>query len=189
MRSLTGSAIAAIASPSLGVAGLLYLGFSTPIALNTTNWNLLWGGVTYVGAGSIGSIGAVDDSPGELKGLQLTLSGVSASQIALALDSGGVWQGTPVILRTAIFDSSFVVVDAPIEWTGRGDVFAISEDGETCVINASAESTGVDLLRGSAVTYSNPDQLSLFPGDRGLEYVVDQSDRPIVWPNKEFFYK
>ena len=29
----------------------------------------------------------------------------------------------------------------------------------------------------------------LYPGDRAFEYVVDQANKPIVWPSKEYFQK
>ena len=61
------------------------------------------------------------------------------------------------------------------------------KSGQT--VTATAESTAVDLLRGSAMTYSDGDQQSLYPGDRAFEYVVDQANKPIVWPSKEYFQK
>ena len=100
-----------------------------------------------------------------------------------------MWQGVPIIIRTAILDANYAVTEAPVEWTGRGDVMSVSEDGETCTVTATAESTAVDLLRGSAMTYSDGDQQSLYAGDRAFEYVVDQANKPIVWPSKEYFQK
>ena len=47
----------------------------------------------------------------------------------------------------------------------------------------------VDLLRGSAMTYSDADQRAIYPADRAFEYVVDQADQPVVWPAKSWFYK
>ena len=42
---------------------------------------------------------------------------------------------------------------------------------------------------GSAMTYSDGDQQSLYAWDRAFEYVVDQAGKPVVWPSKEFFKK
>lgn len=189
MKSLAAGTVTALSQATVPIVQLVYLGFSTPIALNTSTWDIVYDGVIYRGAYGLGTISAVTDGPGEVKGLQFTLSGVSASAISLALDGGDVWQGVPIIIRTAILDANYAVTEAPVEWTGRGDVMSVSEDGETCAVTATAESTAVDLLRGSAMTYSDGDQQSLYPGDRAFEYVVDQANKPIVWPSKEYFQK
>ena len=99
---------------------------------------------------------------------------------------GAVVQGSPVVVRTALLDDALQVVDAPVEWAGRLDTMVIEEDGETCRVGVTAEASAVDLLRGSALTYSNADQQSLYPGDRAFEYIVAQSNTPVVWPSKEW---
>ena len=86
-------------------------------------------------------------------------------------------------------DCCTFVADAIEAMTGRGDVLSISEDGTTCTVTATAEATAVDLLRGSAMTYGDGDQQSLYPGDLAFEYVVDQAGKPVVWPAKEYFQK
>lgn len=193
MRSLGGSTVTALAGASVPIVQLVLLQFSdnggTDVALNTGTWDIVYSGVTYKGAYGLGSIAAIQDSPGEIKGLQFDISGAAASAVSLALDGSDDWQGAAVVIRTAILDSSYAVVDAPIEWTGRGDVLSITEDGETCTISATAESTAVDLLHGSALTYTDGDQQALYSGDLAFAYVVDQADRPVIWPSKGYFQK
>ena len=187
MRSLSAPTLAALASGQVGLVQLVHLAFASPIALNTSNLHLVWDGVTYTGAGALGAIGQVDDSPGEIKGLNLQLIGVDSSYISLALDDAGVVQGTPVTIRTAILNSSYAIVDAPIEWTGKLDSMIIEEDGETCTISASAESSAVDILRGGPLTYSDADQRSLYGNDPTFEFILPQANTPIVWPSKLWF--
>lgn len=190
MRSLSGPAVAALGQPTVPLVQLVLLSFSPPIALNTSNWDLTFGGVVYKGAYGIGSISEIEDSPGEIKGLQFTLSGVDSANISLAMDDAAVVQGTPVTIRTAVLDgSTYQIVDAPIEWSGTLDTMSIVEDGDTCTIQVTAESSAVDLLRGSALTYSNADQQALYPGDRAFEYVLPQSNSPFVWPSRDWFIK
>lgn len=190
MRSLSTDTLTALAQPSVPLVQLVLLDFAAgAVALNSSTWDLVWDGITYKGAYGLGTISTINDSPGEIKGLSLTLSGVSASAVSLALDGGDDWQGVPFYAKTAILNSDFQVVDAPTDWSGRGDVLSLSEDLETCAVNASAESTGVDLLRGSAMTYSHADQQALHPGDMSMEFVVDQTGQPVIFPSKEYFYK
>lgn len=189
MKSLSAGTIAALSAPTVPLVQLVYMAFSpTPIALNTSNMELVFGGVTYKGAGALGAINAIDDSPGEVKGLNLQLIGVDSAYIALALDDAAVVQGTPVTIRTAILDSStYQIVDAPLEWSGRLDTMTIEEDGETCTIAVSAESSAVDILRGSALTYSDADQKLLYPGDLAFAFVNSEANTPVVWPSKLWF--
>lgn len=190
MRSLPTAATAALSQPAVPLVQLVRLRFpGGDVALNTSNWTLVWDGVTYHGAAGLGDIATIVDGPGEVKGLQFSLAGVSAAMVSLALDDAAEWQGVPIEIRTAILDSSYQVVDAPMEWSGLGDTMSLSEDGETCAVTATAESSAVDLLRGHPLTYSDADQQSLYPGDRAFEYVASQADQPVVWPAKEWFYK
>ncbi len=187
MRSLNLAAQAALAGSVVRIVQLVLMSFpGAAIALNTSNFDLVYSGVTYRGAASLGSVGAIESAASEVKGLAFEISGVSAESIALAFDDAGVVQGTPVVVRTAILDENLQVVDAPVEWSGRLDTMTIQEDGETCAIAVTAESSQVDLLRGNPLTYSNADQQMLFPGDRAFEYVVSQASVPVVWPAKEW---
>lgn len=159
------------------------------VALNSSTWDLEWAGVTYRGAYGLGSINPVTDQPGQVQGLQFTLSGISADLIALALDDAAQWQGVPITIRTAMLNNAYQVVDAPVEWTGRGDTLQIDEDGDTCTVGASAESSAVDLLRGHALGYSHTEQQAIYPADRAFEYKNSQAGQPVVWPSRSWFYK
>jgi len=187
MRSLSGPAIAALNAGVLRIAQLVYMDFpGFPVALASANWNIVHLGVTYLGAAGLGSVSPINDSAGEVKGLSFEMSGVSSTAIALALDDSDIVQGTPVTIRTALLDNTYQVIDAPIDWTGRLDTMSIKEDGETCAIGVTAESTAVDLLRGTPLTYSDADQKSMFPGDRAFEFVNSQAGQRVVWPAKQW---
>jgi len=188
MRSLSPALVSALSAAVVPKVTLLLLEFpSATIGLNNSNIDLDFVGVTYRGAAGLGTISNIDDSAGEIKGLQFGLSGVSAEYLSIALDDAVEVQGAKVTIRTAILDSGYQIVDAPLEWVGRLDTMSIEEDGETCTIGATAESTAVDLLRGAALTTSNADQQALYPGDRAFEYVVSQAGTPVVWPTKDWF--
>jgi hypothetical protein len=190
MRTLSAPAVTALAAGGVTIVQLVLMQFpSGSVALNTSTWDLQWGGVTYKGAFGLGTISALEDAPGEVRGLTFEMSGVSSAAVSLALDGAGEVQGTPLTIRTAILNADYQIVDAPIEWIGTLDTMQLSEDGDTAVIRASAESSAVDLLRGASLTYSQADQATLHPGDRAFEYVVSQADQPVVWPAREWFFR
>lgn len=194
MKSLSAGTLALIASGQVAVVQLLRLDFTSGTqAWNTSNYTLTWSGVTYVGASGLGKVNAIVDSPGEIKSMQFEFSGVSANAVSLALDGSDQWQGCPVTILTALVDladlTQINVVDAEIEWSGLGDTMTLQEDGDTCTVRATAESSAVDLLRGIPLTYSDADQQTLHAGDTAFQYVNQQADHPIVWPDKTWFQK
>lgn len=188
MKSIAAPAAAALNASVLTIVQLVLMQFpGQTIALNSSNRAIDFGGVTYAGAAGLGTISEIVDSPGEIKGLQFEMSGVPVENIALALADETIVQGAPVTIRLAILSQSGQVLDAPIDWTGRMDTMSILEDGATCSISATVESSAVDLLRGNALTTSNADQQFLYPGDRAFEYLLSQANVPIVWPTKQLF--
>lgn len=187
MKALTSPAAAALSASVLSIVQLVYMQFpGLPVALNSSNRNIVFDGVTYLGANGLGAINAIDDSPGEVKGLSLSMSGVPSDYLALALDDSNIVQGTLLTIRLAILSEAGAVLDAPIDWVGRLDTMSIEEDGDTCTIAVTAESTAVDLLRGTPMTYSNADQQALYLGDRAFEFVNSQTGKPIVWAGKQW---
>lgn len=191
MKTYSAAVLAALAAGHVVPVQLVELQFpSGTVALNTSNWHLVWGGVTYLGAYGLGSVSPIKDSPGEIQGISFTLSGGDSSSIALALDASGEVQGTRTIIRTAIFDTSTMqILEAAVDWSGTLDTMSIEEDANQATISATAESSAVDLLRGNLSTYSDADQQALFPGDLAFQFVVSQVDQPVVWPAREYFFQ
>lgn len=191
MRSLAAPVTTAFGATEVLLVAMLKMAFpSGTIALNSSNYHLVWSGVTYQAAAGLGQITPIDDKPAEVTGLTFELLKVDAAYLGLALDDANQVQGTPITLSTAVLDkTTHQIIDVVTDWVGYADTMAISETGDTCVIAVTAESKAVDLLRSNVLLYNDGDQQSLVPGDRYFEYVVSQSDKPIVWPSREFFYK
>ena len=187
MRSRSGAAVAALAARPVGLAQLVTLSLTSTVRLNTTGWNLSWGGQTYYGAASIGSISVIEDAPGEVKGLQFQMSGTSSTNLALALAEPV--QGKSITVHTAIFGADSQIADAVLEWAGRIDVMTIHEEGDAATISVTAEHVGIDLLRPSGLLFSNQDQLRLYPGDNFCEYIIDQAEQNLIWPAASYWKK
>lgn len=190
MRSLDPSVVAALSATEVYLVTLVKLEFqSGTIALNASNFALSWESVDYLPAAGLGTISATEDKPGEVTGATLELLRVDASYLGLALDDADEVQGAVVTISTAILDADLQIVDVVTDWVGYADTMSITEDGEQASIALTAESKAVDLLRGTPLLYNDGDQQSLYPGDRYFEFVVSQSDKPIVWPTRELFYR
>ena len=190
MKVLTTALATALSNKTVPLVQLVKFEFGNNVlGLNTSNFTIDWGGVSYAGAAGLGTISPVDDSPGEIKGITLTLNGAPAEMVALALDSSDEWQGAPVTVYTAVLDENYKIAGVTLDWSGFGDVMSIAEDGEKCTIAATAESSAVNLLRSTVLHYSAADQSAIDATDLGFNMVTDKSDEPVVWPAKEWFYK
>jgi len=191
MRSLSAPALAALSATHAVVVQLVRIDFpSGTVALNSSNTDIVYGGITFKGAYGLGTVNVIDDKPGQMAGLQLELINVDSSMVALALDSADQVQGSLVTISTAILDSgTYQVVDVETDWVGYADKMIIQEDGQKATVAMSAESKAVDMLRGQTLTYSDGDQRSLYPNDSAFKFVISQSDKPVVWPNKRWYFK
>ena len=191
MRTLSGATTTALASGSVAIVQLVHFNFSTtPIALNLSNWDLVFDGVTYKGAFGLGSVSSVNDRPGEAQGIVFEINAGDSARISLALDDADIVQGTVCTIRTAIIETvNYTILEAPVEWVGTLDTMSIGEDGMTASIRVTAESRAVDLLRGNVMFYSDADQRVINATDGVFKYVVAQLDKPVVWPSREFFFR
>jgi hypothetical protein len=57
----------------------------------------------------------------------------------------------------------------------------IEENADTCVISVTAENVLVKLERPVVRRFTNEDQKSRFPNDKGLEFVAGLQDKDILW--------
>lgn len=188
MRALSGPTLTAIADKVVALAQLVKLDLPIPWYVNTSSWDITWIGNTYIGAPGVGRIEPIDDTPGDIKPIRFEMPAIIDADLAEAL--AGQPQGAPATIYTAVFDSATAqVIETVVEYAGRLDTFSIAEDGESSVIQATAEHIGVDLLRPGNLLYSNQDQQRIHPGDRSMEYVVDQSEQQIVFPAASYFRK
>ncbi len=122
--------------------------------------------------------------------MEFEIGGVDDALMALALDDADQVQDAPINVFTAIMDGGTLqILDVQPDWAGYGDTMIIVEDGVQSSVRLTAEHKGVDLLRGNPSSYSDADQQVLHPGDRCFEYVVDQADKPVVWPERAWYFK
>jgi hypothetical protein len=191
MKTLTAPELAALSAPEIVTAQVVRLGFSpTPVALAASTWALTHGGTTYKAAQGLGQISPIDDSPGDVKGMQFEMTGAPADYISLALDGADEFQGVPIAISTALLDpATYQIVSLLGDWSGYGDTFTHGIEGQAAAVVATGESSAVDLLRGVPQVYNDGDQQIIYPGDVAFQYVESQSDVRDVWPSREFFFR
>jgi hypothetical protein len=186
MRTLNPAAQAAMESGNVREAALVEMYLTQTVRFCSAPFALPFDGNEYTGLGNLGAVGEVDDSPGEYKNLQFTLSGVSLDLVSIAMQEP--IRGKRVVLRHAVVSNvDFTVLDAPIVWTGTLDQMPLLFGDATGEINVTAEHRGVTFGRPKQLLYTDDDQQRLYPGDTFLQYIQYQSTHEDTWPAASYY--
>ena len=139
--------------------------------------DLTIGSKTYLGAGQLINISSVSETTEmEAKGATLTMSGIPASFLSLALQEPYQGRECRIYFGVTSNPSDYVEI-----FSGELDQMNIEEQGETATISVTAENVLIKLERPVVRRFTNEDQKSRFPLDRGLEYVASLQDKEIFW--------
>ena len=137
------------------------------------------GGDTFVGSGSFLSVSSVEETAEiAARGITMTLSGMDASLISLALAEN--YQNRAARVYLGAIQSNGTIQSYQV-FGGRLDVMTIEESGETATISVTAENRLIDLERPRVRRFTSEDQKALFPGDLGLDFVNDLQDKTLDW--------
>lgn len=143
---------------------------------------ITWDSKTWYGSGTLGTIGNIQETQ-ELKAANLTLqlSGVPPEMQAIALDRAE-YQGKVCKLWFGLLNDELQVVASPVRiFTGRMDVMTSDDFGPSCMLSLTVENRLVDMYRAREKRWTDQEQKTISPTDRGLEYVAALQDKEIVW--------
>lgn len=181
-----------------GVAWLAQLDFSVGTQyLTTAPQSMTAGGNTYIGLGSLVSIGALNESAdSSAEKITLSLSVANAAMLSLGLGNVEGYRGRAVRLYLQLFDEQFAPVDSPIQrWSGVMDKVMISRQpadasspgSSTGSIDLQCSRSGMARARyyqGLRLTHQQ--HQSRYPGDTGLQYMRTLIEQPALWLSKRF---
>ncbi len=143
--------------------------------------SITWGGDTYTGTGQLGGINRVDeDSELSRTPITLTLSGLPTEMLAILLNE--YYQGRTATIYLGYLDlTTCQLVDDPtILYRGLMDTPNFNQ-GSTLDISLSVESRFSRWDSPLTRRYNNADQQALYPGDTGLQFVEQTTEKQIVW--------
>lgn len=148
--------------------------------------NIEFGGDTYLGVGTLSNISAIKEEPGvKAAGVSVGLSGIKEEIVALLLLE-------PYINRKAyVYFVPLDEGDRPVSATPkllfRGTIDSISgEQGANASFSVTLKSRFADWERPIKILYTDVSQQQLHPGDRGMEYIAQLSQKKIIWPRAAF---
>lgn len=164
---------------------------SSTSRLSTANFPIDWGGYTWSGVGSIGTIGAIQESDGlDSRPLSFTINSAQPAWIALAVGDVESYRGRPARVYMCPLDESFQLVGTPERcWSGIMDMVEVSYQGDTGTITLKCETSAFGLKRRPSLRINAAQQRKAYPGDSGLDYLVDLIANPQTWLSKLFQQK
>lgn len=141
---------------------------------------IVWDSKEWVGTGTLLSVSEVsENSDTSATGATVTLNGIPQDLISLALAE--CRQGALGRIYFGVLNSGAVLADPIIMFEGKLDVPTIDEDAEASSITITYESRLIDLERPRLTRYTKEDQIRLFPGDKGFDYVPSIQEQRITW--------
>lgn len=135
---------------------------------------------TYTGGGQLLNISPVEETVEiAAKGITMSLNGIDASLVSLALTENYQTRSAKVYL--GFISSGSVVSDPYLAFDGRMDVLSIDDSGETANLTMTAESRLIDLERARERRFTSDDQKLRHPTDTGLDFVASLQEKEIAW--------
>lgn len=139
-----------------------------------------WNNQTWIGTGTLLSVSEVsENSDTAATGATVTLNGIPQNLISLALAE--CKQGAIGKIYFGVLSNGAILSDPIIMFEGKLDVPTIDEDAEFSSITISYESRLINLERPRVTRYTKEDQIRLFAGDKGFDYVPSIQDQRITW--------
>lgn len=182
MRDIETAVASAAAARVVRPVFLASLDFqSDPLYAASTPFNIEWNGEEWLGLGTLGGIGAVEESV-ETKATQLgfSLSGVPTRLLAKAVSDS--YQGRDARLYTVPLDAAYAMAGTPVLlFRGRMDTMRVRYADGVAAILVTVANRLADWERPRIRRYTNEDQQAYFAGDKGCEFVPAMADKNIVW--------
>lgn len=134
----------------------------------------------WLGNGWLLSVGESRSSLNtQADGVRLTLSGVPANLLSIALNESN--EGGTGTIWLAFLDDTDSVIGTTEHFRGDLDTIDINEDPERPTITINYESRLIRLLNSREIRYSNAMQQNKYSGDRGFEYLTFLEQQRIYW--------
>ena len=165
---------------------------------------LEFGGNVYTGSGNMIAVSAIDETSDiSAQGARLTLSGLPSEMISLAINEP--YQGRKCFIYFGTLDttddrltqqnghlilnqdSSAILEEGDFRntitqiFSGYIDQMNIDEGPETSQISVAVESRLIDLQRPRNRRYTDANQKSRFPNDKGFEFVESLQQKKFAW--------
>lgn len=169
---------------------LVDIAFPDPYHLRFTTKldNIQFGGETYFGLGSLGSV-SMPTQDGDLSPAiyEVLLSGISDEILEAVTQLN--YMNNKATAYIQFMDSEFNDIATPqVLWQGLTDGATISY-GKTSSVTVNIRDRMVDWARPKLAYYNNGDQQKLYPNDKGFEFIAEVNQKDAPWPEGTYLQK
>lgn len=181
-RDIDATSKAAAGSEVARVIALVLLDFaSSAVRATSAPFDIAWGGDTYLGVGNFGKIAPVEEkAEQQAYSLQFQLSGIPTSLVSTALQE--YYQGRDAKLWIGFLDADHNVIGTPVlVFWGLMDTMDLTF-GKSAEIVVTAHSRLVRWEDAPNKRYNNATQQARYPGDKGLEFMEQMTEKELKWP-------
>jgi hypothetical protein len=185
-RTINASTLAALNADNLRYIYLVDIQLDGgDLSFNTSLTNYTYNSKSFIGTGNLGQVGSIKESSNlDPDRCQITLSGIDTVLLAAILAENYV--NRPAFVYIALLDDSNQIIGEPfVHFPGVVGALAVSY-GSTAVINIELNDSLVLWARPKIKRYTNQQQQSKHPGDKGLEFVEQIADKDVIWPTAEY---
>lgn len=180
-RNLTSPLIADLTSETLYPAFLADITFTSGVSHVWSGVGpLIWNGNTYIGVGSLGQVGDVNEAT-EIRadGTSLTLSGIDSTLLNDCLND--IQIGAPVTVWFASLTSTGAIRGVYQLFAGTVDKPTFQTEAKTVTIGLNLENKLYNLQRPSVRRYTSADQRLHYPTDSAFSWVESLNDIALRW--------
>lgn len=183
-RGLTAAMVTEVTTAALSPVLLVSMSFSTPVYLWTGYGTLTYAGNGYLGLGDLGTVAPIEETTDlSARGLMFQLSGIPTAYISVALNED--YQGRACSVMLGALSPTAGLIASPVTvYVGRMDVMTLTDDGDTATIAMSTESRLVDFRRVRETRFTDEEQHTIDPTDKGLEFVTGLQEKTLYWGNQ-----
>jgi len=136
-------------------------------------------GNTYTGTGNLLNVSAIEETTEiAVRGATLTLSGVPSEVVSLALSEP--YQGRVCNIYFGIVSGNTYSNLTEI-FSGYMDEMNIDEGPDTATVELKVENKLIDLERARVARYTSQYQKSLYPDDKGFDFVESIQLKKTLW--------
>lgn len=156
--------------------------------MSTLNVPITWGGNTWLGMGSIGTISSVTEAE-SLTPTSLNFSFNAAQPSFLSLSVGDVqeYRGLVAKMYFCPLDSGFNLIDVPFQcWSGVMDQVTVNVSGDQAGMTLKCETSAYGLKRANSFRMNAAQQKQYYPNDTGFDYQSNLITNPAVWLTTAF---
>lgn len=179
MRNLDTTFAAATVAPVLSPAILVLLTFATATRYVWSGvGQLVFNGNTYLGVGSLGSIGGISEGVGvKADGTTVTLSGIDPIWLAESMTDIQLGGLAEIFFGAVAIGSGNVLIGNPYRvYRGCVDQPTVVVGADTVSITLALENRLLDLQRAQSQRYTAADQNLKYPTDMAFNWVEILND-------------